>query len=145
MSDDKEPVKKKKKVVKKRAPKVLKEGSVDGRPKIEFTKSQWEQIDRCLEIHCTGEEIAGILNVSYDTLERNVKDTHGVTFPEYFAKKSAGGKMSLRRTQYTQAQNGNVPMLIWLGKNWLNQKDKTEISGDDDKPINLSYALPPKG
>jgi hypothetical protein len=34
--------------------------------------------------------------------------------------------------------DGNVPMLIWLGKNELEQKDKSEISGDEKKPLNIT-------
>lgn len=35
--------------------------------------------------------------------------------------------MSLRRKQYEMAAGGNPTMLIWLGKQYLNQTDKNEI------------------
>jgi ribosome biogenesis protein Tsr3 len=50
----------------------------------------------------------------------------GMTFQLYFKKKSAGGKMSLRRKQFEVAQKGNVSMLIFLGKNYLDQSDQTK-------------------
>ncbi len=31
--------------------------------------------------------------------------------------------MSLRRRQYSAAMDGNSTMLIWLGKQWLGQKE----------------------
>ena len=36
--------------------------------------------------------------------------------------------MSLRRKQYTSAMDGNTTLLIWLGKNWLGQKDQAEVA-----------------
>ena len=39
------------------------------------------------------------------------------------------------------ALKGNVTMLIWCGKQYLGQKDKTESAITTDKPITLSYRL----
>ena len=71
-------------------------------------------------------EIASFFEVSEDTIERRVKETHGVTFAEHYKTLSGGGKISLRRKQMDVALSGNVSMLIWLGKQYLGQKDKTE-------------------
>jgi len=57
-----------------------------------------------------------------------------MTFAEYYKKESASGKMSLRRAQWTRAlgtkdvqgnykNDGSVPMLIWLGKQYLGQAE----------------------
>lgn len=37
------------------------------------------------------------------------------------------GKASLRRMQFKSAEDGNVTMQIWLGKQMLGQRDKSEI------------------
>ncbi len=37
----------------------------------------------------------------------------------------------IQRKQFQLAMNGSVPMLIWLGKNLLNQCNKVEQVGDD--------------
>jgi len=137
MSDDSKETKKKGRKAKKYSPD-------NGRPEIELTERDWRQIIDMCQIHCTGEEIASVLGISYDTLARRIKDASGLGFAEYYAQKSAGGKNSLRRTQWKLAQNGNATMLIWLGKQWLGQKDKQEISGDKDSPIVLAYPLPSK-
>lgn len=45
----------------------------------------------------------------------------------------AKGNISLRRTQKQQADSGNATMLIWLGKQWLGQRDpsaRVEHSGE---------------
>ena len=95
-----------------------------GRPRIDIN---WQSVEACCNLMCTGEEIAAIHKISYDTLERAIKRKYKISFAEYFNQKSAGGKMSLRRRQYEAAKEGNSAMLIWLGKQWLNQKDKSEV------------------
>lgn len=66
-----------------------------------------------------------------------------MTFSGYFAQKRGTGKISLRRKQFQTALagKGNVSMLIWLGKQWLGQKDAAEFSGPDNGPIQLKYSL----
>lgn len=109
-----------------------------GRPLIEFSDDDWLQIEECCEIHCTGEEIASIMRVSYDTLERRIKERYAISFAEYFAQRSSHGKKSLRRRQYTMAMEGNPTMLIWIGKNWLKQTDAVEHSGNVNFKLNYN-------
>lgn len=94
-----------------------------GRPRIEI---DWNEFDKLCGLQCSLEEIAGWFNCSVDTIENRVKEVHGITFSEYFKQKRSSGKISLRRKQYETAMSGNVSMLIWLGKQYLNQKDKIE-------------------
>lgn len=63
-------------------------------------------------------EIAAALDCSADTIQRNYADV----------LKSGREKRngSLRRKQYEIAMAGNATMLIWLGKQFLEQKDKLE-------------------
>lgn len=96
-----------------------------GRPKIEIN---WFEFDKLCAIQCSLREIAGWFDCSEDTIERRVKETHDVTFAEYFDQKRGKGKIALRRKQYDVAMNGNVSMLIWLGKQYLDQSDKQETS-----------------
>jgi hypothetical protein len=86
----------------------------------------WNLVDNACLMHATEAEIAGLLDINIDTLAIAIRKEFDMTFPEYFAIKSAGGKMSLRRKQYTKAMEGNVTMQIWLGKQWLGQSDKME-------------------
>lgn len=98
-----------------------------GAPKILFTDEDWANIKGMCRIQCTGEEIAGILDVEYDTLCRRIKEKYGITFADFFKKHGAGGKMSLRRMQFKAAEKGNAAMQIWLGKQYLDQKERKEI------------------
>ena len=87
----------------------------------------WTTVEKLCGIQCTGEEIASIIEVDYDTLQRAIKREFNLSFADYFKKHSAKGKMSLRRKQYEVASSGNTTMLIWLGKQYLGQTDKQDI------------------
>ena len=103
-----------------------------------LTEIDWDQVDKMCAIHCTGEEQAAVLNIDYDTLNRACLREHNIGFAEYFKQKASSGKMSLRRKQFTTAMNGNTTMLIWLGKNWLGQKDShDEVGGQQPVSINI--------
>lgn len=108
-----------------------------GRPRKEI---DWDTVDKLCAIHCTGEEIASVMQVHYDTLNNRCNEAYGVNFSEYYKKASASGKMSLRRKQYEVAMAGNVSMLIWLGKNMLNQRDHVDTEVKDLPPIQIIRA-----
>lgn len=80
-------------------------------------------------IQCTISETAHMLNVNEKTL---LKDK---AFMELHKKGMEEGKSSLRRLQWKGAEAGNPTMLIWLGKQYLGQKDKSEVTGKDGQPI----------
>jgi hypothetical protein len=84
-------------------------------------------------IGCKVIEIAKLLDVSEDTLNRR--------FAVEIAKGKENLKMSLRRWQLESAKKGNVTMLIWLGKQYLEQKDKIEnsITGENGAPIQVEH------
>lgn len=99
-------------------------------------------------IQCTVEEICSVLGISDSTISRRCKEDHKINIEEYIQQKANGGRASLRRMQYKKAQEGNPTMLIWLGKQYLGQKDNLELSKETDRePIRLAYdpkRLPPK-
>lgn len=94
-----------------------------GRPRIEIDKEAFEKL--CV-LHCTLIEIAGFFNCSEDTIENWCKREYGEIFSDVYKKKSAGGKISLRRWQFKSAEAGNTSMLIFLGKQYLGQKEQVE-------------------
>ena len=93
-----------------------------GRPKKQINQLQFEAM---CSIQATEEEICLVLGVSDKTLNRWCKDTYKLSFSEVFRQKRALGKISLRRAQFQLAQK-NANMAIWLGKQWLGQKDNIE-------------------
>jgi len=106
------------------------------RPKIEIDKNIFEGLCR---IQCTKNEICSIFKCDEKTLTRWCKDIYGEGFSDIYKKKSEEGKISLRRMQWKAADRGNITMLVWLGKQYLGQKDKQELSGDSDKPIIVKF------
>ena len=95
-----------------------------GRPKLELDR---ELIGRLASIHCSVDEIALILNCGRDTIYRHYMDV--------VEEGRAKGKMGLRRRQWEVANEGNPTMLVWLGKNWLNQTDQQKSDDEDNKPL----------
>jgi hypothetical protein len=105
-----------------------------GRPKKEI---DFQIVEDLAKIFCTQEEIAGILHVSVDTLQRSEK------FCGIYKTAQETAKSSLRRAQWAMVEKGNTGMAIWLGKQYLGQKDKTdhEITGKDGAPIKTETTL----
>lgn len=102
-----------------------KEKNLGGRPsKMELiNKIQFEEM---CNIQCTKDEICAIFQIDEKTLTKWCQETYSVGFSDIYKTKSSGGKMSLRRKQFQSAENGNVTMQIWLGKQYLGQTDKVE-------------------
>ena len=90
-----------------------------GRPRKEIDNKIFENL---CGLQCTLEEIAGVFDCSVDTIERWCKREYRETFAEVYKKHSAKGKTSLRRTQFKLAEK-SAAMAIFLGKNYLGQKD----------------------
>lgn len=105
-----------------------------GRPPIEISKEEFEKL--CY-LQCTCLEIAGFFNCSDDTINNWCKKEYGETFSDIFKKLSAPGKISLRRTQFRQA-NTSVPMAIWLGKQYLGQTDKIDNDFITTPEVNIN-------
>lgn len=102
-----------------------------GCPKKVLTAEGCQLVENLARIGCTEEEIATILEASVDTLmNKNNKEL----FREAIKKGQAECKQSLRRLQFKAAQNGNVTMLIWLGKQLLGQSEKidTNVNANDN-------------
>ena len=98
-----------------------------GRPKKELDT---DLIEKLASIFCTNEEIASVVGCHADTLADN--------FSDHIKKGKEKGKMSLRRRQYEKAMSGHTTMLIWLGKQYLGQKDRIETI-ENNEPLPWSF------
>ena len=102
-----------------------------GRPPLAISAKSVEEL---AALGCNPEEIAGVLSCSRDTIDRN------------FAEQVALGRMrlakKLRERQIDIAMNGSVPLLIWLGKQYLGQRDKAEQTIREE--VVTIEELPPK-
>lgn len=97
-------------------------------------------------MQCRKEEIAEFFGCDADTINHWCKREYGKNFSAVFAEKRVIGFISLRRAQFQKAiDEKNTAMLIFLGKNWLGQRDRQDVklSGSESNPIqiNSSYDL----
>ena len=79
-----------------------------------------KQVEQLAGFGCTNTEIASFFGCSKDLISKS--------YSKNVAKGQDSGKIRLRKYQWTPAKNGNVAMLIWLGKQYLGQTDKQEVT-----------------
>lgn len=90
------------------------------------------KIEEMASYSLSAEEIASILGLTRDALYKSQ------SYSTALKRGHQNCDASLRRRQYLEAMKGNTTMLVWLGKQRLGQKDKSEIGGPDGKPIPVS-------
>lgn len=101
-----------------------------GRTKIEMNferikkEINVEQVLYWIGLQATAAEIAGSFRVTPDTLDNRLREEFGCNFSELKKRLGGGaeGKLQLRRNQFKLSEH-NASMAIWLGKQWLDQKD----------------------
>lgn len=91
-------------------------------------------------IQCTQEEIAAVLGVSRDTLMRWCLNTYDTNFATIFDEKRMKGKASLRRSQFNLAKS-NPSLSIWLGKQYLGQRDNMDVRISDEEDDDITKAI----
>lgn len=91
------------------------------RPKINIDP---EQVEKLARMKCTLREMAEFMGCNEKTLRNR--------FSAEIRKGGAQGKISLRRMQWKSAENGSTAMLIWLGKQYLDQKDRIDNTSSAD-------------
>lgn len=74
-----------------------------------------DEVYELARLGCTAREIARWFGITESTLKYN--------FNDYIEKAFEETKQRLRNAQLKAALNGNVTMLIFLGKNYLGQSD----------------------
>ena len=84
-----------------------------------------KEVEKLAGFGCTNTEIASFFGCSKDLISKS--------YSTNVAKGKDSGKINLRKLQWNSAKRGSVPMLIWLGKQYLGQSDKQEL--DIVKPI----------
>ena len=98
-----------------------------GRPRAVIN---YKLLDKYLQAQCSGAAIAGLMGIHPDTLYKAVETKFNMTFSAYSQQKKAEGCEVLRKSMFDQALKGNVPMAIFLAKNYLQMTDKTELKAD---------------
>lgn len=97
-----------------------------GRPRKSI---DYETAEKLAALQCTQEEIASFMNLSVDTLMRDAR------FCGIYKEGINKGRMSLRRHQWKALEDGNPTMLVWLGKQYLGQRDKFDMDVKDERLV----------
>ena len=113
-----------------------------GRPAKEFDKRTFSDL---VGLGCKQEEICWFFRdrdtgkpANVDTLSRWCKRTYGLNFQEYRQQNGAMAlKIQLRRNQLELSKK-SAAMAIFLGKNYLGQKDSFDV----DKKVEVEDLMP---
>lgn len=95
----------------------------------------YELIKRLAALQCTEKEICAAIEANYSWFSD--RKSHDELLQEALEDGYEVGKTSLRRKQWDIANQGNVTMCIWLGKQYLKQSDHNTISGDKEAPLEV--------
>lgn len=113
--------------------------SKGGRPKKYIDKQLFEQL---CGLQCTLEEMEAFFNCDHKTIARWCRETYeGKRFSQVFREKRQIGKISLRRKQLRLAER-SAAMAIFLGKNYLGQKDEPEEAASAEDAVSIVDDVP---
>lgn len=85
-----------------------------------------DEVYKLAALHCNYQEIADWFGIKRETLKYNFRDI--------IQKAYSDTKQRLRKAQIDVALKGNAVMLIWLGKQMLNQSDNP-VDSDSNQPL----------
>jgi hypothetical protein len=90
-------------------------------------------VRRMAQFMHTDEEMAAVMGISYRAFKEH-KERHPAIQEAINEGKGKGGA-SIRSKQFQIAMNGNVPMLKWLGVQYLSQQEKVQHGSDPENPM----------
>lgn len=90
----------------------------------------WKLFEKLCSRFATRSEISYLLGVSEKTLNDRCQKKYKLQFQQAFERFSSDARVSIRRKQLEVALEGNVTMLIWLGKMYLGQREPKEETND---------------
>jgi hypothetical protein len=95
------------------------------------------ELEKLCSLHCTDQELADWFGVSTRTIEKRRKRRE---FAEAMQRGRSRGQISVRRAQMKILEGGNSTMGVWLGKQFLGQRDMitTEHVGAGGGAIQMS-------
>ena len=98
------------------------------------------ELEKLCALQCTDEEIADWFGVSTRTVETRRKRPE---FAQAMQRGRSKGRISVRRAQMKMLDSGNGTMGVWLGKQFLGQRDvlTNQHVGSDGGPIQVACKL----
>lgn len=76
-------------------------------------------------------------------IQRHLEREWGMNYVQYREQKKEYRRAAISNKQFEVAMQGDKTMLIWLGKQYLDQREKSshELSGPDGKPISSTTKI----
>ena len=107
------------------------------RPAKESAKIDAAELEKLMKLQPSEQEAADWFDVTIKTLQRFINKHYKCSFVQLRDKSFTKTRIAIKRAQIDKALKGDNVMLIWCGKQYLGQRDKTsqEISGPDGKPV----------
>jgi len=102
------------------------------RPKLDIDEQQVAQL---AEDGARNTDIADVMGCDEGTIRKR--------FSEILRKSRSRRRMQIRKLQMLCASSGNPTMLIWLGKQELDQTDKQELKSDGQINITINRVEEP--
>lgn len=96
----------------------------------------FEQVLYWMDLGATEAEIAGAFRVGVNTLSRRLHEELGMGFAELKEKLCGAVKIKLRHNQINLSAS-NASMAIWLGKQWLDQREDRHKDGLDKEKLQI--------
>jgi hypothetical protein len=95
------------------------------------------ELEKLCALQCTNAEIAAWFSCTERTIEKRTKEPE---IAEVMARGLGKGRISIRRAQFKLLDAGNATMGVWLGKQYLNQRDLTpiELSGPNGSAVKFT-------
>ena len=100
-------------------------------PKPKVNRTDFEKL---CALQCTLIEFCCFFDCDSKTIERFCESEYKMKFAEVFRIKRGAGQISLRRSQFQLAQK-NAAMAIFLGKQYLGQRDTFPEEQQDSKAL----------
>lgn len=87
----------------------------------------WDEVGKAAEKQWNQKQLATLAGCDVKTLIAGIERQHEIESSAYFEQKREIGWGRLLSKQYDMAMEGSVPLLIWLGKVHLGQRESQHI------------------
>jgi hypothetical protein len=111
----------------------------DKRRKLHKNDIDLNLIRQLAMLQCSKAEIASILGIGIGAVEQFEETWQ--EFADALDQGYAETKRNIRRVQLDMALSGSVPMLIWLGKQYLGQSDQHKVESKTEINITVQKAM----
>jgi|ERR1019366_4231258 hypothetical protein len=95
-----------------------------GKETAKINKSELEDL---MKFYLSEDEVMDWFDIKVQTLRRYIKKEFGCTFDSLREKSFVRTRVAIKRAQIKKALSGDNTMLIWCGKQYLGQVERTEI------------------